>query len=268
MTVWCNGAFVETITLEANERGLLLGDGLFETLAVHHGKAIWLDEHLMRLGESASELGIPYVTTDVQRAVAAILERSSATTEVLRITFTRGPTARGLTATATKPSLIVSLNEFDASKLPTKVRLETSTIRRNATAPSSRMKSLNYLDNIMAARLVSNNADDALLLNTAGQVACTTVANLFLLKDDHLITPALDQGILPGITRAKILTGTSQLNLIAHEAAIAPRDLTTADAVFLTNSLRLATPVSTIDGTNCAMRDIRFINSFLKRSLS
>ncbi|HEY5363600.1 MAG TPA: aminotransferase class IV [Aestuariivirga sp.] len=268
MTVWCNGAFVETITLEASERGLLLGDGLFETLAVQRGKAIWLDEHLMRLGQSASELGIPYAKADVQRAVTAILERSGATNEVLRITLTRGPTARGLAAPSTKPSLIVSLNDFDASKLPATVRLETSTIRRNATAPSARMKTLNYLDNIMAARLVSNSADDALLLNNTGQVACATIANLFLLKGEHLITPALDQGILPGITRAKILAGASQLNLIAHEAAIAPLDLTAADAVFLTNSLRLATPVSTIDGANCATRDIRFINSFLKRSAS
>ena len=268
MTLWCNGAFVDTITLDANERGLLLGDGLFETLAVHQGKAIWLGEHILRLREAANELGIPFAAPDVHSAVVAILQKSSTASEVLRITITRGPTARGLTAPATNPSLIVSLNAFDPTKLLTTVRLETSNIRRNPTSPSARMKSLNYLDNIMAARLVGNNADDALLLNTSGQVACATVANIFLLKGDHLVTPALGQGILPGITRAKILAGASQLNLIAHEATVAPQDLIAADAVFLTNSLRLATPVSTIDGANCSMRDIGFINSFLKRSSS
>ncbi|MDP8995791.1 MAG: aminotransferase class IV [Pseudomonadota bacterium] len=268
MPTWCNGGFVEQLTLAVNERGLMLGDGIFETIAVHHGKAIWLDEHLSRLREAANELGIPFAATDVHSAVVAILQKSSAASEVLRITLTRGPTARGLAAQATNPSLILTLNSFDKSKLPATVRLQTSAIRRNPTSPTARMKTLNYLDNIMAARGVSAAADDALLLDTRGHVSCSTVANIFVLSENRLLTPELSHAILPGITRAKILQGASQMGLSAGEGEIAPHDLLKADTVFVCNSLRLATPVSTIDGKVCRSRDIGFINDYLNRSSS
>ena len=268
MTTWCNGQFVESLSLDVNERGLMLGDGLFETLAVHQGKAIWLEEHLVRMGEAASELGIPFVKGEVNFAVSAILQKSAAPTEVLRVTLTRGPTARGLAAEATKPSLILSLNPFDKSKLPPTLRLATSAIRRNPSSPTSRMKTLNYIDNIMAARAASTSADDALMLNAAGNVSCSTVGNIFMLKGDMLTTPALDQGILPGIVRAKIIQGANQIGLRVIQSVIAPTALAQADAIFLTNSLRLATAVSIIDGAPCGLRDISFINDFLNRSFT
>ena len=268
MTTWCNGQFVESLSLDVNERGLMLGDGLFETLAVHQGKAIWLEEHLARMGDAATVLGIPFVKGEVSFAVAAILQKASTPSEVLRITLTRGPTARGLAAEATKPSLILSLNPFDKSKLPATIRLATSSICRNPSSPTSRIKTLNYMDNIMAARAASPSADDALMLNTAGNVACSTVGNIFALTGEVLTTPAIDQGILPGIVRTKIIQGAKQLGLRIAESVLAPAELPKAEAIFLTNSLRLATPVSTIDGAVCRTRDISFINDFLNRSFT
>ena len=263
MTVWCNGSFVEHLKLDVAERGLMLGDGIFETISVREGKSAWLDEHLTRLQSAARELGLKRDITQIRAALAAVLAKSSAPGEVLRVTLTRGPTQRGFAAEGERPSLIISLNPFDLSKLPKSIRLATSAIRRNATSPASRLKTLSYIDGIAAAREVAAHADDALMLNTDGHVASTPIANIFLLKHKKLITPSNDQAILKGIARGKLINGAAQLGLQIEVRPVKPEELRAADAVFLTNSLRLSTAVSTIDGTPCGSRDIGFINAFL-----
>ena len=241
----------------------MLGDGIFETIAVREGKSVWLDEHLTRLQSTAHELGLKHDIIQIRVALAAVLAQSSAPSEVLRITLTRGPTQRGFAAEGEQPSLIISLNPFDHSKLPRSVRLATSSIRRNPSSPASRLKTLSYIDGIAAAREVAARADDALMLNTDGNVASTPIANVFLLKDKKLITPSNDQAILKGIARGKLINGAAQLGLQIETRPVKPDELRTADAVFLTNSLRLSTAVSTIDGTPCGSRDISFITAFL-----
>ena len=263
MTVWCNGQFVDHLTLDPAERGLMLGDGIFETISVREGRAIWLDEHLARLQLAAGELGLSHDIKIIRVAVDSLLARSQSPNEVLRLTLTRGPTRRGLAAEGEKPSLIISLNSFDTAKLPNSARLATSIIRRNTTSPASRLKTLSYIDAIAAAREVSAHADDALMLNTDGNVASTTVANIFLLKGKKLITPADDQAILHGITRGKLILGHSKLGINVESRIIKPAELLSADAVFLTNSLRLAVPVTSIDGVACGSRSIDFIMTFL-----
>ena len=120
--------------------------------------------------------------------------------------------------------------------------------RRNEFAPSSRLKTLSYIDGIAAAREVAADADDALMLNTSGHVASATVANIFVLQGDELITPSLDQGILPGITRRILLDHAKKLGLKPVERAVPLEDLVRADAVFLCNSLRFIRPVTTLNG--------------------
>ena len=162
--------------------------------------------------------------------------------------------------------LFRSLNPFDLSKLPASVRLATSSVRRNPSAPSSVHKTLSYSDAVFAAREVAGRADDALMLNTQGHVACTTIANIFLLEGKALITPALDQGILAGTARGLLIDGAGEIGLGVQERAVAAAEIPAADAVFLTNALRLATFVSSVDGKNCGNRDIGFINAFLERN--
>ncbi|MDE2383994.1 MAG: aminotransferase class IV [Alphaproteobacteria bacterium] len=268
MTLWCNGHFSEHLTLAANERGLMLGDGIFETLAVRGGKPIWLEAHLTRMQGAAAALGLPFDEAAIRAAIVEISHNSAHASEVLRITLTRGPTARGLAVDGERPSLILSLNPFDLARLPASVRLATSSIRRNPTAPSSCHKTLSYVDGVAAAREVAARADDALMLNTHGHVASTTIANVFLLAGATLITPARDQGILNGIARATLIAGATELGLAVEERAVQPAELFSADCVFLTNSLRLATRVSSIDGTPCGTRDISFINAFFERTLT
>ncbi|HTN97899.1 MAG TPA: aminotransferase class IV, partial [Nordella sp.] len=151
---------------------------------------------------------------------------------------------RGLAADGAQPSLLVTVNPWVKGMLFSPAKLVTATIRRNETSPASRLKTLSYIDNILAAReAAAAQSDDALFLNTQGNVAATTIANIFMLRGGRLITPPESAGILPGIARRKLLAAAG-----ADESEIAPAELFDAEAVFLTNSLRLVRPVHVLDG--------------------
>lgn len=243
--VWFNGALVTgPLAIDPGDRGLLLGDGLFETVAVFAGKPVWLADHLDRLEAGAKTLGLPADRSKIEAAIAETLGASPHPHGILRITLTRGAGVRGLAADGNAPSLLVTLSAWVKGMLFAPAKLVTSTIRRNETSPASRLKTLSYVDNILAAReAAAAQCDDALLLNTKGRVAATTIANVFVLSGGRLATPPLTAGILPGIARRKLLTLTQ-----AEERDIAPAELLLADAVFLTNSLRLVRPVHALDG--------------------
>ncbi len=156
-----------------------------------------------------AELGLPFNAEGLFAGLTEVLKKSAAQCEVLRITLSRGKAARGLAGDGASPSLLITLDEFAAKNLFQPCRLKVSQVRRNEFAPSSRLKTLSYIDGIMAAREVAADADDALMLNTSGHVASSTVANVFALHGDALITPSLDQGVLPGITRHILLDSRS-----------------------------------------------------------
>jgi branched-chain amino acid aminotransferase len=246
---WFNGMFVAgTLPLDPHDRGLLLGDGVFETLAVINHKPLWLDEHVQRMAHAAAELGIAFNADGTFAGLTAVLKKSAAPCEVLRITLSRGKAARGLAEDGTSPSLLITLDEFAAKNLFQSCRLKVSQVRRNEFAPSSRLKTLSYIDGIAAAREVAGHADDALMLNTSGHVASATVANILALLGDELITPSLDQGVLPGITRRVLLDLAQKLGLEPVERVVQFEELFRADAVFLCNSLRFIRPVTMLNG--------------------
>ena len=260
--VWFNSEFLyDTLPLDPADRGLMLGDGLFETIAVAGGQAIWLDEHIARLVASATALDISADEADLRVSIAKVLKRSNALYEVLRVTLTRGVTQRGLAADAHHSSLLISLLPFDPAQQPQSLTFATSIIRRNETAPSSRHKTLSYIDNVAAAREVKGKADDALMLNTSGHVACSTVGNIFISQDGVLVTPRDDQGILQGITRAKIFENAM---FKTRQDIVTVDDLYSADAVFLTNSLRLVTPVTKLDDRTLGTASVQHIKDYLK----
>jgi branched-chain amino acid aminotransferase len=254
--VWFNGRRVDgPLPLDPADRGLLLGDGVFETVAVINGKALWLEEHLARLASAAAELGIAADLVLVRMAIASLL--GEAGFHVLRLTLTRGPAPRGLATSSENPSLLVTLDPLPRGFLLQPVKLATSAVRRNEFAPSSRLKTLSYADAAAAAREASAlGADDALMLNTAGKAASSTIANLFLLKGSELITPDLSQGILAGIMRRAVLDLAPRLGLDPVERAVRPDELASAEAVFLTNSLRLIRPVTGLDGRTLGNRPL------------
>lgn len=246
---WLNGALVEgPLEVERGERGLLLGDGLFETLLVLNRTPLWSNMHFARLEAAAHELGIGFDRDALDDAVAEVLKGASPLHHVLRVTLTRGSAARGLAAAGGSSSLLLMLDAFDPAMMLKPVTLASTGIRRNPQSVSCRLKTLSYIDNIAAAREAAHHgAEDALMLNAAGHVACTTIANIFLLKGRTLVTPGRDQGILTGVTRQTLLHSAAHLGLKAEERAVKPAELREADAVFLTNSLRFVRPVTALD---------------------
>lgn len=263
--VWFNGEIATgSIALDPRDRGLLLGDGIFETLLVLNRTPLWANMHLARMEGGAKELGLRFARDAVDDAVAEILQHAPETHQVLRITLTRGGSTRGLGSNGGTPSLLITLDPFDPGLMFQPVTLATSTIRRNPTSPASRLKTLSYIDNIAAAReAAAKGMEDALMLNVPGAAACSTIANLFLMKNGKLITPGRDQGILTGVTRQVVISAASQLGIATEERAVKPDELLAADAVFLTNSLRFIRPVKSLDQQPLAQADLAGLEASL-----
>ncbi len=243
MKISLNGVLVEqdAARIDPTDRGLLLGDGVFETIAVRSGAVRRLPAHLARLRLGAAVLDIPLSQTD-EHIGALILETLAANTltdAVVRVTLTRGPGGRGIVAPAEpKPTLMISAAPRPAPAEPARVIIAQDT-RRNEFSPLALIKSLNYLDNIIArAEATAQNADDALLLNTAGRVAESTVANIFLLVNGGLITPPVSEGALPGVMRAETIKLAR-----AEEHPVTVDILGQASEIFLTNALGLRSVV-------------------------
>jgi branched-chain amino acid aminotransferase len=162
-----------------------------------------------------------------------------------------------LAADGTNPSLLLTLDPYEPAMMFTPVTLASTAIRRNPASVASRHKTLSYVDNIAAAReAAAYGAEDALMLNTRGKIACSTIANVFLLMGQTLITPARDQGILTGIMRQALLHSAARAGFGTQERAMTPAELRKADAVFLTNSLRFIRPVASLDGKRLKQGDL------------
>jgi branched-chain amino acid aminotransferase len=210
--------------------------------------ALWRFEHIERMRSSAAALGIPFPETDIENALDGLAYRAKGP-HVLRLTLTRGEGGRGLAGEIKKPTLLGTLDPFDGQLRFQPVKLITSSVRRNLHSPASHMKTLSYMDNVLAAReAAAAGADDALMLNSAGRVASSTIANAFVEKDGVLITPALAEGILPGVMRAAVIRAAKHLGIQVKERQVKPAEAAGADCLFLTNSLRFIRPVAMLDG--------------------
>ncbi len=160
-----------------------------------------------------------------------------------------------LRAPIAKPTLIGSLMPFDEKLRFQSVTLTTSTVRRNLHSPSSRLKTLSYIDNILAAREAQvKGFDDALMLNTAGRVACSSIGNVFLEVNGGLVTPSLSEGILPGIMRDSVIRLAKQAGVKVSEKQIKSGDIAKADGMFMTNSLRFVRSVTKCDDKRFSAR--------------
>jgi branched-chain amino acid aminotransferase/4-amino-4-deoxychorismate lyase len=234
----------------AQDRGLLLGDGLFETLLADKGRLVLFDEHAARLTRGCAVLGLPAPSqARLRRAAQAALTRAGLADQraAVRLTWSAGAGGRGLERPPRlSPRLSASASAAPKSAAPATLAL--ADIARNPTSPTSRLKTLAYLDNVLARRqALAAGADEALMLNTSGQVACAAAANVFWLTGAVLFTPALDCGVLDGIARARVMAGAPGLGLKVIETREGRDSLARADAIFLTNSLIGVRPVSRLD---------------------
>ena len=237
--------------IDADDRGFTLGHGLFETVLFEHGAFAHWDAHLARLARGANVLGLPAPAADGCRraAEAALAEAGAPDRAAVRVNWTAGSGGRGLDAPdEIKPRLVVRAYPAAASDAP--MTLATAHVRRNDRSPASRLKTLAYLDNVLArAQARAAGADEALMLNTAGEVACAAAANLFWLEGEVVCTPALDCGVLEGVIRGQVLATCARLGVAVHEARATPQALA-GRPLFVTNSLIGVKPVAKLDGAD------------------
>lgn len=234
--------------IPADDRGLLLGDGLFETVLAMDGALMDLEAHLDRLAAGCATLGLPAL----DRAEAEWLMRQAlagvdAPRAAVRLTLTAGSGGRGLDRPSGHvPRLFATAAPSAAPEGP--VRLTLSAVRRNEGSPASRLKTLAYLDNVLARQEArARGADEAVMLNNRGEVACAAAANLFWVRDGRVFTPALACGVLAGVVRSRVIAVAAELGVGVVETAAGPGELDAAEAVFLTNSLAGLRQVAALD---------------------
>ncbi len=237
-------------SVSAMDRGFQLGDGVFDTMVAFEGRAFGLERHLARLQAHAAVIGIDAGGVPVRETVETVLAETGARHAIIRTTLTRGQAARGLwPAAATRPSLLVTAQPWSAGLVGQPARLCHAGTPRNQRSPLSRIKSLAYLDNILAARQAAEaGADDALICNLDGDAVCTTIANVFAIVRGELFTPPLADGCLDGVMRALVLEEAARMGLRCNEQSLGPAVLAEADGIFLSNSVRVIRPVSELAG--------------------
>lgn len=248
--LWLDGAEVAgtVAPFDLRDRGLLLGDGLFDTALVVNGQIVWAGAHLDRLAASCAAMGIPFDRAAVRSVAMTAAERIGQ--GALRITVTGGAAPRGLIPPEDcRPQVIVAACPGLPATMFRPVTLGTTAIRRNEHSPVSGIKALSYLDAILATREVrANGAEEPLFLNTGGNVACAATGNLFAIVGDSLVTPPLSDGVLPGVARGAVMRIAGRLGLQVSEQGLTLAGLLSADAAFMTNSLRLISVAGSIDG--------------------
>ena len=255
--IYINGKFYskEDAKISVYDHGLLYGDGVFEGMRTYSGKVFRLVEHIDRLYESARAilLTIPMSKQDLIDAVKKTVELSGLSDSYIRLVVTRGAGSLGLDPNRTSdPQVIIIVDLialYDRKYYDEGLKIITaSTIRNHPAALSPRIKSLNYLNNIMAKiEGLQAGCMEAIMLNHKGEVAECTGDNIFIVKHGHLLTPPTDAGILEGITRNAILELANELKIPAREATLTRHDLLVADECFLTGSAAEVIPVVSID---------------------
>jgi branched-chain amino acid aminotransferase len=237
------------------DHGLLYGDGVFEGMRSYGGRVFRLEEHLTRLWNSAKAiwLEIPIARDTLGRQIHDLLKTNGISDGYVRLVVTRGAGTLGLDPNRTSnPQIIIIADhitlypqEFYEKGLEI---VTASTIRNHSAALSPRIKSLNYLNNILAKiEGLRAGCVEALMLNHKGEVAECTGDNIFIVRQGDVITPPLDAGILDGITRQTVITLAREEGLTVYEHGMTKYDVYTADECFLTGSAAEIIPVVKVD---------------------
>lgn len=239
------------------DRGFLFGDSVFTTLRTTGGRPLEIGRHLSRLHHSAANIGfdVPFADDDIRAAIASAHRESGNAESYVRVMITRGTGPIMLDPRVSQsPTLVVLVQPL---RLPSAeeyrrgisaVIVEAQKTGRSLIDPT--IKSANYLSNILALRRAIERAgDDAILCGPDGSVAEGPTSNVFMVERGRVLTPALDVGILPGITRQRVCELVREQGIELHESIIPPDQLRAADEVFATSSIRGIMPVTRLDGT-------------------
>lgn len=250
-TVWVNGAIVdpEVLSLSALDHGLTVGDGGFETCKVVDGQVFARTRHVERLERTLAGLGLTgFDRGRLDEGVDAVLDAAG---EMplgrLRWTVTGGVGPLGSDRTPGELTYVVAL--VGAKPLPSHAHVATVPWTRNERAATAGLKTTSYADNVIAlARAKEQGADEAILLNTRGELCEGTGSNVFVVRDGAIITPPLDSGCLAGITRAVTIEWCREAGLEVREESLPADAMVASDEAFLTNTMRDVQPIATVDG--------------------
>jgi len=256
--VYINGELVpkSQAKISVFDHGFLYGDGVFESILVNNGVAFKLKEHIDRLYDSAKVLclDIPMSKDEMVKTVADVVRANGFKDAYIRLIVTRGVGDLGLDPRkCQKPTIIIIVDKiklYDEGALSKGLTAIISSVRRDRVdATTHEVKSMNYLNNILA-KLEANavGADEAIMLDDRGFVSEGTADNIFIVKDGVIYTPPRTCGILPGITRARVMRLAEEMGYKVVEKDITPAELLTADEVFLTGTAAGVVPVTKIAG--------------------
>ena len=258
LKIYINGQIVpqEDAKISVFDHGLLYGDGVFEGIRAYHGKIFTLDEHLDRIYDSATaiSLKIPITKAEMAEAIKQTMKANNLSDSYIRLVVTRGVGKLGLDPNkcATPQIIIIA----DTIELYSKALYEkgldivtVTTIRNHFSALDPKIKSLNYLNNILAKiESIQSGAGEALMLNKDGYVAECAGDNIFIFKDNTLLTPPSSAGILVGITRNVVMKLAAEMGVQVREELMTRYDLYIAEECFLTGTAAEIIPVVKIDG--------------------
>jgi len=257
LKVWIDGKLIdkEDAKISVYDHGLLYGDGVFEGIRVYAGRIFKLDQHLTRLWDSAKtiRLAIPYTREEATAAMQQTITANNFTDCYVRLVVTRGIGYLGLNPNkCARPSMFVITDTIEMYPREMYEKgmavITASVIRNHPNAISPRVKSLNYLNNILA-RIEAADAgvSEAIMLNHQGNVAECSADNIFIVKNGQVATPTTTDGILEGITRNAIIDLCARLGIPCQEKTLQRHDLYIADECFLTGSAAEVVPITKID---------------------
>jgi branched-chain amino acid aminotransferase len=254
MIVFLNGKFVaeNRAVVSVFDRGFLYGDALFEGMLVTRGRPFRWREHMERLqcGRAFLKLTIPFSHEELLGHALQLVKRNKMPECILRLSITRGITARGYSPrNATRPAVVMTLHPAPVIKKMPRWRVITASFRLPANDPLTSFKTANKLPQVLArAQADAAAAQEAILLNTDGRLAEGTTSNLFWIKDGTVFTPALPDGALPGVTRAVVLDLCVKMNIKCKEKKAGPPELRQADGAFLTMTSMGIVEMESLDG--------------------
>ena len=258
MKIWLDGKLVDETEakLSVFDHGTLYGDGIFEGIRFYNGRVFRLEDHIVRLFDSARYLllDIPYAFDEIIHATCETVAASGLSDGYIRLVVTRGVGNLGLSPFNCKNASVYIIADkialYDPSVYENGLALITSSVRRNRPdTVCPQVKSLNYLNNILAKmEAVRQGAAEALMLNDLGNVAECTGDNIFIVKNGTVFTPPVTDGALDGITRRVVLEICNELGIPAEERTMNRYTVTCADECFLTGTAAECVPVTKMDG--------------------
>jgi len=258
LKIWMNTGLVDEAEARVSvfDHGLLYGDGVFEGIRVYHEKVFELAAHIKRLFDSAHVIRLPIVMSreELSNAVETTVKANGIRDGYVRLVVTRGVGTLGLNPFVCKNSNIIIIADTiqlypeELYEKGMKV-VSATTIRTHPLAFPAQVKSLNYLNNIMAKiEAINAGVYEAIMLNSHGFISECTGDNIFIVSDGRLLTPALYMGVLEGITRDEVMALAARDGIEVRETTLTRHDVFNADECFLTGTAAEIIPVVKVDG--------------------